>query len=89
MFMGFKSNFSIFFFSSVWFPQSKREMAPSKAVAARLFQLPSKYTFLKFLGEGAFAKVVKCLDEETDETVAIKLPKRWCKETRQEVRNLI
>ncbi|XP_030290664.1 homeodomain-interacting protein kinase 1-like isoform X2 [Sparus aurata] len=60
-------------------------MAPSKAVAARLFQLPSKYTFLKFLGEGAFAKVVKCLDEETGETVAIKLPKRWRKETRQEI----
>ena len=89
MFMGLQSNFSFFFFSSVWFLQSKREMAPSKAVAARIFQLPSKYTFLKFLGEGVFAKVVKCLDEETGETVAIKLPRCRSQATMQEVRNFV
>ncbi|XP_036929518.1 homeodomain-interacting protein kinase 1-like isoform X1 [Acanthopagrus latus] len=85
--MGLQSNF-FFFFSPVLFPQSKREMAPSKAVAARLFELPRRYTFLKFLGEGAFSKVVKCLDEETGETVAIKLPRRRCQQTMHEISKL-
>ncbi|XP_030290887.1 homeodomain-interacting protein kinase 1-like [Sparus aurata] len=58
-------------------------MEPSEA--ARLFRLPSKYTFLKFLGEGAYSKVVQCLDEETGETVAVKLPKRRYQETKKEI----
>ena len=50
--MGLQSNFSFFFFSPVLFPQSKREMAPTKYAAACPPELPSGYKFLKNL-EGA------------------------------------
>ncbi|KAL7384837.1 hypothetical protein ABVT39_009822 [Epinephelus coioides] len=39
------------------------------------FHLPSKYTFLKFLGEGSFGTVLKCWKKDAKETVAVKIPK--------------
>lgn len=83
-FKGIERNISVFLFSPVL---SKREMAPTKAAAACPYELPSKYKFLKVLGEGVFGTVLKCLDKETSETVAIKFPNCQGQQTWNEVRN--
>ena len=51
--------------------------------------LPSKFKFIKVEGEGGFGKVVKCIDLETLHFVAIKMPKRWSKYTKNEVGNFV
>ncbi|CAK6977833.1 dual specificity tyrosine-phosphorylation-regulated kinase 4-like [Scomber scombrus] len=38
-------------------------------------QLPENYQFLKVLGEGAFGKVLQCLKKDTQDIVAVKIPK--------------
>ncbi|XP_036945387.1 homeodomain-interacting protein kinase 1-like [Acanthopagrus latus] len=60
-------------------------MAPTKAAAACPYELPSKYKFLKVLGEGVFGTVLKCLDKETSETVAIKFPNCQGQQTWNEI----
>ncbi|XP_030262611.1 homeodomain-interacting protein kinase 1-like isoform X2 [Sparus aurata] len=84
-FKGNESNFSIFFFSPVLSHQSNREMAPAKAAAACPFELPSKYKFLNVLGGGAFGTVVKCMNKDTSETVAIKFPNCQGQQTWNEI----
>ncbi|XP_036978357.1 homeodomain-interacting protein kinase 2-like isoform X2 [Acanthopagrus latus] len=46
--------------------------------------LPSKFEFIQVEGEGGFGKVVKCIDMETLRFVAVKMPKWWCKHTKNE-----
>ncbi|CAK6971753.1 dual specificity tyrosine-phosphorylation-regulated kinase 4-like, partial [Scomber scombrus] len=38
-------------------------------------QLPENYQFLKVLGQGAFGKVLQCLKKDTQDIVAVKIPK--------------
>lgn len=38
-------------------------------------RLPQRYKFIELLGEGAFGQVIKAIDKETDNVVAIKLQK--------------
>ena len=40
-----------------------------------LVQLPENYQFLKVLGEGGFGKVLQCLKKDTQDIVAVKIPK--------------
>ncbi|XP_059196131.1 homeodomain-interacting protein kinase 2-like [Centropristis striata] len=40
-----------------------------------LYPLPERYEHLKVLGEGTYGVVLKCLDRDTKETVAIKIAK--------------
>ncbi|XP_032374019.1 homeodomain-interacting protein kinase 1-like [Etheostoma spectabile] len=40
-----------------------------------LYSLPRKYEVLKLLGQGNFGAVLKCLDQDTKKTVAIKVAK--------------
>ena len=51
--------------------------------------LPSKFEFIQVEGEGGFGKVVKCIDMETLRFVAVKMPKWWCKHTKNEVGNFV
>ncbi|CAK6971752.1 dual specificity tyrosine-phosphorylation-regulated kinase 4-like [Scomber scombrus] len=38
-------------------------------------QLPENYQFLKVLGQGSFGKVLQCLKKDTQDIVAVKIPK--------------
>ena len=60
-------------------------MGPTKLKGRRPSELPSEYKFLKFLGEGVFGKVLKCVNQETHEIVAIKMPKSLDNSTENEV----
>lgn len=40
-----------------------------------LYSLPRRYEVLKLLGQGNFGVVLKCLDQDTKKTVAIKVAK--------------
>nr|XP_033472900.1 homeodomain-interacting protein kinase 1-like [Epinephelus lanceolatus] len=51
------------------------ELNSSPCPSYDAFHLPSKYTFLKVLGEGSFGTVLKCWKKDTKETVAVKIPK--------------
>lgn len=64
-------------------------MNPTELPTCCLSELPSEYKFLKVLGEGSFGKVVRCLNKETSETVAIKFPKYLDEDTVNEVRNVV
>lgn len=48
----------------------------------------NNYKILKILGEGGFGKVLKCVRQETEDTVAIKIGKKYS-DLRREVRHLI
>ena len=48
-------------------------------------QLPSEYEVLKVLGEGCFGKVLKCWKKDTEQTVAVKIPKFFDQDTINEV----
>lgn len=63
-------------------------MEATKLRESRPSELPSEYKFLKVLGEGVFGKVVKCVNKETREIVAIKMPKSLDNSTENEVGNL-
>ncbi|XP_030280905.1 homeodomain-interacting protein kinase 2-like isoform X2 [Sparus aurata] len=60
-------------------------MNPTELPTCCLSELPSEYKFLKVLGEGSFGKVVRCLNKETNETVAIKFPKYLDEDTMNEI----
>ncbi|XP_059189070.1 homeodomain-interacting protein kinase 2-like [Centropristis striata] len=38
-------------------------------------ELPTDFKFMKLLGAGTFGKVVRCLKKDTNQTVAVKIPK--------------
>nr|XP_029132494.1 homeodomain-interacting protein kinase 3-like [Labrus bergylta] len=40
----------------------------------KFYQFPDKYKFLKVVGQGAFGKVLRCLERDTNSLVAIKIP---------------
>ncbi|XP_030278368.1 ERI1 exoribonuclease 2 isoform X3 [Sparus aurata] len=60
-------------------------MGPTKLKERRPSELPSDYKFLKVLGEGVFGKVLKCVNQETREIVAIKMPKSLDNSTENEI----
>ena len=64
-------------------------MTSTKPKQSRPRGLPSKYEFVAIVGEGSYAKVVKCLNKETSETVAIKMPKCWTTDNKSEVGNFV
>ncbi|XP_030277579.1 homeodomain-interacting protein kinase 2-like isoform X2 [Sparus aurata] len=49
------------------------------------YGIPAKYKIWEVVGEGCFGKVVRCLDKETKETVAIKIPKHLDNSSKKEV----
>ncbi|XP_034556286.1 probable serine/threonine-protein kinase dyrk1 [Notolabrus celidotus] len=55
---------------------SPREMESTVQVGETLHSSLSAYTILEFIGEGYFGKVAKCLNVNTQDTVAIKILKK-------------
>ncbi|XP_034552567.1 homeodomain-interacting protein kinase 1-like isoform X2 [Notolabrus celidotus] len=55
---------------------SPREMESTVQVGETLHSSSSAYTVLEFIGEGSLGKVAKCLNVNTQETVAIKILKK-------------
>ena len=52
------------------------------------YGIPARYKIREVVGEGCFGKVVRCLDKETKQTVAIKIPKYLDSSSKKEVGNL-
>ena len=53
------------------------------------YGIPAKYKIREVVGEGCFGKVVRCLDKETKQTVAIKIPKQLDNSSKKEVGNFV
>ncbi|XP_067435096.1 homeodomain-interacting protein kinase 1-like isoform X2 [Thunnus thynnus] len=47
-------------------------------IMSTLYPLPSNYKLLTFLGQGGFGEVLKCIKQDTKETVAVKIPQHGC-----------
>ncbi len=43
-----------------------------------LYQFPSNYKLVSVLGRGGFGDVLKCIKQDTKETVAVKVPQHGC-----------
>ena len=46
-------------------------------------QLPKNYELVSVLGKGVFGEVLKCIKVDTEDTVAVKIPRHGCNLTNE------
>ncbi|XP_060905120.1 homeodomain-interacting protein kinase 2-like [Labrus mixtus] len=54
---------------------SQSMQRPSAPTQNNPYNLPAKYKILEIMGEGGFGKVLRCLDTDTNNVVAVKIPR--------------